>query len=1210
MKILSISFQNLNSIKGEQVVDFREPPLADAGLFAITGDTGAGKTTILDALTLGLYGRIHRNKHEEEVMTYGEGECKSEVIFRSKRGQFLSQWMLRRANQKADGKLQSSKRSIAQWDEEKKKWVYLAEKKREVDEQVELATGLDYNRFCRSVLLSQGDFAAFLKSNEKERSDLLERITGTEIYSKISIAAFEKNKLESEILRQLQQNFDALDIMDKETETELKTEQKAQKKEAQSLEKNIKKLRSQFDIIQQLENANQRLRELHLEQKNWIEKKEIAQEDLHKLAAYAKTQPFQTLFDAQNQAKIQSDQLTKELTLHQNHLPQLQTALSATSEQYQSQKKQLEKLQHHFQQEETTWKKVEKLDTEIDKKEDAFQRTKSNLETLRDELKTLLSALEEKSIIQKELQKKQKENSSWLDKNKSLSGLTKDAPILERLRDDLRRIYKEKKEQEALLNASRRTQNDLLQKITTLEAAQKKNLKKFEKEQKRFEKEIGFSYLAESTQIKQGIQRNIETLQEDISQLKEILHLAEQYRQAIREFNERESEFDHLLHKETALNKDLMSLLEMRELLEEKRTYKRHILEQQQYIANYEKNRAELIDGEPCPLCFSTDHPFRKHPVKPFVNEAKSELELVEKQLQPIIQEYQRLQRLQLETHQAIELLEKSSRPKERIQVVEKQIAHFGQKTNENDFAQTTPEVLTKKIKEKEKQLFSNKVKQATASELSDELNQQSRLLQNTQQQIDFEKINLNNINKTLEQHELRNNQLTKNYEIHSKKINDLLKKYNYSFELETAKEMFATLDRLQIDYGLHLKNQEQLNNETTRISDQITQQKNEQKKLQQKEKEALANFTKEEKDLKKHLSKRTMLFGQKDPKQIKTTLQKEIDNLRLSVEKLGQQTTKVTEQIKGIEELQKDKQKQFKKVQKFQLETQAKINKRLEKYEFTSIEEVNNLSLSEEEHQRISQLKEDIQQQETLLSKNITDTTQKIKEATQKRTDARPLIEIGQERQSQELKLKELHQNMGRLEERLEESKSKKNKAKKLLHDIKIQKKECQRWSQLNEIIGQADGKKFRIFAQGLTLLQLVELANKHLNSLQERYYILKPEAEDLSLAIIDTYHANNQRSMNTLSGGESFLVSLALALGLSDLAGQNTQIESLFIDEGFGSLDDNTLDLAISTLENLKSTGKSIGIISHVASLKERMNTQIRVEKGGNGFSRISIR
>ncbi|MFT5385538.1 MAG: exonuclease SbcC, partial [Saprospiraceae bacterium] len=200
--------------------------------------------------------------------------------------------------------------------------------------------------------------------------------------------------------------------------------------------------------------------------------------------------------------------------------------------------------------------------------------------------------------------------------------------------------------------------------------------------------------------------------------------------------------------------------------------------------------------------------------------------------------------------------------------------------------------------------------------------------------------------------------------------------------------------------------------------------------------------------------------------------------------------------------------------------------------------------------------------------------------------------------------------QKIGAIKEKLTQNEQRKVESKKLLEDIENQRNEYNRWAKLNDIIGQADGKKFRVFAQGLTLKKLTVLANNHLQQLNGRYFILKRSDEDLSLEIVDTYQADNVRSMNTLSGGESFLVSLSLALGLSDLAGRNTNINSLFIDEGFGTLDESTLDMAISTLENLQSSGKTIGIISHVKELKERISTQIIIRKAGSGFSQIEIR
>ncbi len=210
---------------------------------------------------------------------------------------------------------------------------------------------------------------------------------------------------------------------------------------------------------------------------------------------------------------------------------------------------------------------------------------------------------------------------------------------------------------------------------------------------------------------------------------------------------------------------------------------------------------------------------------------------------------------------------------------------------------------------------------------------------------------------------------------------------------------------------------------------------------------------------------------------------------------------------------------------------------------------------------------------------------------------------------QSLEEQYSERLKQEGALQDQIRQDAAQKNTAKGLVKQLEKQKKEYRRWAKLNDIIGMADGKKFRIFAQALTLEKLIFLANQHLRQLNGRYVIEKLKGDDLSLEIVDTYQANHRRSMHTLSGGERFLVSLALALGLSDLAGRQSQIQSLFIDEGFGTLDDNSLDLVLSTLENLQSSGKTIGVISHVKELKERIATQIQLVKQENGFSKLKI-
>ncbi|NTW74800.1 MAG: exonuclease SbcC, partial [Chlorobiaceae bacterium] len=172
----------------------------------------------------------------------------------------------------------------------------------------------------------------------------------------------------------------------------------------------------------------------------------------------------------------------------------------------------------------------------------------------------------------------------------------------------------------------------------------------------------------------------------------------------------------------------------------------------------------------------------------------------------------------------------------------------------------------------------------------------------------------------------------------------------------------------------------------------------------------------------------------------------------------------------------------------------------------------------------------------------------------------------------------------------------------------IDAQTVECRRWDLLHDLIGSADGKKFRNFAQGLTFEIMVAHANRQLLLMSDRYRLVRNVVVPLELDVIDTWQAGEVRSTRNLSGGESFIVSLALALGLSQIASRNVRVDSLFLDEGFGTLDEETLETALETLSSLQQSGKLIGVISHVPALKERISTQILVSPINGGRSSIS--
>ena len=207
-----------------------------------------------------------------------------------------------------------------------------------------------------------------------------------------------------------------------------------------------------------------------------------------------------------------------------------------------------------------------------------------------------------------------------------------------------------------------------------------------------------------------------------------------------------------------------------------------------------------------------------------------------------------------------------------------------------------------------------------------------------------------------------------------------------------------------------------------------------------------------------------------------------------------------------------------------------------------------------------------------------------------------------------QDKRVSQWQEALGGIRRDLSNNELARSKQQQQAEKIDIQKIELARWAALHELIGSADGKKFRNFAQGLTFEMMINHANQQLSKMTDRYQLIRDAEQPLDLNVVDHYQAGEIRSTKNLSGGESFIVSLALALGLSRMASRNVRVDSLFLDEGFGTLDEDALDTALETLGSLQQEGKLIGVISHMPALKERISTQIRVSPGTGGRSTLS--
>ena len=348
-------------------------------------------------------------------------------------------------------------------------------------------------------------------------------------------------------------------------------------------------------------------------------------------------------------------------------------------------------------------------------------------------------------------------------------------------------------------------------------------------------------------------------------------------------------------------------------------------------------------------------------------------------------------------------------------------------------------------------------------------------------------------------------------------------------------------------------------------------------------------------------------------------TIEEKRNELQSKKEKLLTAIEENTKQLQSLMKLKTEKETlqeknttdNVKQVEK--LETNyATINEQLSESEFESREAIENALLSLEDKDKFSKIKNSIKEESIKLETLKLELKKGINALKSKKD-----FEISKEEIKEKFEVlieqnKILVATSGAIIERFRKDQEIRDRNKEIYKKIDAQAQVCSTWKQLFQLIGNSKDA-FNIYVQRITLQNLLELANIHLYQLNKRYSLKMEKTykkgEELNFNLIDLYQTNQSRLVETSSGGEKFIISLALALGLSDLASKNVKIDSLFIDEGFGTLDNNTLETVISTLETLQSSGKMIGIISHVENLKERIPTQIQISKKSNGVSSLEI-
>ena len=1072
MKILSVTFQNLNSLSGRWSVDFTDDAFADAGIFAITGPTGSGKSTILDAICLALYGRTPRiekiSQRENEVMSRQTGECDAEVTFSCASGKFICKWHQHRSRKSPTGALQLATHEISD-----DGGNILSGKLSRVAEIVEEKTGLSFERFTRSVMLAQGRFGAFLESGADARAPILEQITGTEIYSEISIAVHERKRLEEDTLKGLLGQKDLVQPLSDEALAEKKATQQeataqlkvAEKKQADVLAA-IGWRQTIASMESELENLKQQAATLRAE-KQAFEPQRVRLKQAQIAASLAPS--YRELMLKRERVLG----LEKETASLAKQLPEIMAREKNAADAVAEGEKRLVALRDEFRKERVVQQEVRKLDVEIRGLDKRIAEVKGE-------------AGHHRQLLG--------------DREKELAGTKQALEALDRAT---------KKSRDYL--AAHAMDEEIEQKLPAIDAA--------------------LQQMAALHDRETALERDLRNEVDDLSKLETALRASQtaeekaaaSHRAQTADIRERQHRIEVRLDNVPvhAHQEQLKSLREQHRLAD--------------LVRKLEDERQRLKDGDECPLCGSKHHPFAEgqHPVPD-----------------------------DLETR--IGALERL------IDDVQREEAALG--------------------RQKDALAKSDRALQAHAFETK-----------SLQQKIDESKARIKRIDDDHQKSTLQCDTVFQT-------LQGYLKPFHGSdFRPDAAEEIRESVARRA---SLWEKARAAVVEAEPRKQALILEQKALETALSEMEmilQRIDANVVALESERDPLADTRQKLYGERNPDEEAVLWEKRILDAEANFEAAEQrhesekvELTKLKahlERRRSDLELCRNEQAAFEPVF---AESRSRLG-------FGDETDFLSAGMSDVDIARLEATFEKLNDNEKRADALKRDLTARIDVERRRALTERSNANLQTDLKSVQVEVKTLGERLGAIGLQLKEDALRRKDAAAIRERIETQQAECLKWQRLHELIGSSDGKKYRNFAQGLTFRRLITYANVQLARMTDRY-LLHPSSENpIEFTVMDNHQGGEFRSTRNLSGGEGFIVSLALALGLSQMSSHRVQIDSLFLDEGFGTLDDEALETALDTLSSLHQEGKLIGIISHVPALKDRISCQIQVIRQSGGKSRL---
>ena len=1213
MKILAIRLKNLASLAGPFEIDFTAEPLASAGLFAITGPTGAGKSTLLDALCLALFGAVPRLNNtgrdakvpdaDGEIATgdprtllrRGTGEGYAEVDFVGVDGRrYRARWEANRARDKAAGKLQASRQSLRDIDQDQ----LLASQKGEYKTQLEAALGLNFEQFTRAVMLAQSEFSAFLKADDNDRSELLEKLTDTALYTRLGRRAFDKTKEAREAHKLLQDQASGVTPLSPEARAELderfsqaqqqlKTQQ-AQLKQLELQDTWLKDLRRLQDehlaASEQLQSAQTHWEALASERLRLTRLEQLAPQR-HQFDRKAEVDALLTPLAAQIALQTQQHgELGERQTLLEQQLGSARIALSETQ---QRQADSAPLLRQAFEAQSTLARLAKDTALSAEARQQAQQACTQGQGTI----ETLLG---QQARGAGDLQR----IATGLEQSTHLAPLS-----------DAWNAYRDRLQQLMLIGNRLNQGQAELASLEQNAASTDQALTAQKQQLEVLFKEAGAEPDAVAEQI--GILGSL--LQDNRKQLRAVEDLARLWASQ-QDLDKRSAELQQrqltAQQERERLTQDGVKAKADLSVAEQTLNVTRELLERQRLArsASVEELRAQLQDDQPCPVCGSNEHPY--HQPEALLQSlgrfdeseqanAQKAVDLLKEKLTDLRAEVGGLIAQQKELLQQQEQLatqQQALAPSLEAHPLAAQLLNQDAAKRDAWLVQQNSQ-LNQSISQDEQRQSALLTLQQDAARLTQQLRHAETAHQQAAQHLSNQQRELNNDRQRLDEE---------------------LKAFANLLPAETLQALrvepaatFMQLDRQIAERLAQLEQQkEELAEQQQRQQHLEKEQDRQQSRVQQLQ-AAEQQFTglAEQQQASQHTLGQ-LLGEHSSAEHWQQQLEQTVEQARSAEASTAQTLQSVVTQSVQIAAELKAQRERLHALEGEELELAGKIGDWRARHPELDDGGLENL-LSVDDTQ-VSELRQRLQHSEKAIEQANVLVQERNKHLLNHQAQQNGNLDAEQ-LASALIDLQNLaatsEQHCAELRAEQAEDQRRQNANQALAQQIADAYNEYQRWARLNALIGSATGDTFRKIAQAYNLDLLVHHANVQLRQLVRRYR-LKRGGSMLGLLVMDTEMGDELRSVHSLSGGETFLVSLALALGLASMASSTLKIESLFIDEGFGSLDPESLQLAMDALDGLQAQGRKVAVISHVQEMHERIPVQIQVRRQGNGLSTLEVK